>query len=67
MEHYIYNGPIMHFDKCLSNSWHGETMAPSEAKAMNNLTYKAKSFCNLVANAHITLPGKLYLMKGGVD
>ena len=67
MEHYIYNGPIMYFDKCISNNWHGETMASSKHKAMNNLTYQAKKFCNLVAGTKVTLPGQLYLMKGGVD
>lgn len=67
MEHYIYDGPIMHFDTCLSSKWHAETKAPSKQKALSNLTYQAKKVCNLVANTTVTLPGKLYLMKGGAD
>lgn len=67
MEKYVYNGPIMKFDTCIANKWHGETLAPSKEKALNNLTYQAKKFCNLVGRSKVTLPGQLYLMKGGVD
>lgn len=67
MNRYVYNGPIMIFDKCVSNNWHAETLAPTEKKAKSNLMSQAKTYCNLVQSAKVSLPGKLYLMKGGVD
>lgn len=59
MTRYIYNGPVMEFDRCVADNWHGETMAPSEAKARNNLAYQYKKSNNRVSGARITLPGKI--------
>ena len=36
MHKYFYNGPVMEFDKCISEHWSGETMAVSASKAKNN-------------------------------
>lgn len=55
---YIYDGPVLKFDTCVTNHWKGETMAPSEQKARSNLTYQFKRQNNLVPGTKITLPGK---------
>lgn len=56
---YIYIGPVKVFDKCVSNTWSGETMAPTLSKARSNLTYQAKKQLHLIANTRVTLPGKI--------
>lgn len=59
MNEYIYDGPIMSFDKCIVSKWSGKTMATSEKKAKSNLSYQAKRALNLIAGAKIVLPGKI--------
>lgn len=54
----------MLFESCIQNKWSGETMAESEAKARNNLTYQAKKACGRVGRSQIWLPGKVYLVGG---
>ena len=36
MPKYSYNGPVMEFNTLLTDSWRGETTAPSERKARSN-------------------------------
>lgn len=67
MNKYIYEGPIVVFDKCLKNVWKSETVAVNDKKAKSNLLHQARKVCNLVPNTKISLPGNLYLMRGGVD
>lgn len=45
---YIYEGPVMEFDRCIADKWLGETMAPTEKKEHGK-----------VAATKITLPGKI--------
>lgn len=59
MARYLYRGPVMEFDRCIVNSWTGQTEASSETKAKSNLSYQFKKHNNRTANAKITLPGKL--------
>lgn len=59
MAKYIYEGPVMEFDKLLTNRWKGETVADSERKARSNLAYQFKKNNNRIAAAKITLPGEL--------
>lgn len=59
MSKYIYDGPVMVFDKCVANNWRGETIAESEGKARNNLAYQFKKRNNQIAKSRVTLPGKL--------
>lgn len=59
MNSYSYDGPVMLFDKCIVNCWHGDTFAPSEKKARNNLEYQFKKKYNYAANTKISLPGKV--------
>lgn len=61
MSKYIYDGPVMLFNVCVCNRWKGETMAPSESRARNNLAYQFKKNNNQIASAKISLPGKLIM------
>lgn len=56
---YIYEGPVMEFDRCIADKWLGETMAPTEKKAKSNLAYQFKKEHGKVAATKITLPGKI--------
>lgn len=62
MEQYEYDGPVMEFDRCISNNWKGTTYAVSEKKARSNLTYRFKKQTNRMASTRISLPGKLVQM-----
>ncbi len=56
---YVYNGPVMEFERIIANQWSSTTYAPSEKKARNNLTYQFKKQYNKVPATRITLPGKI--------
>ena len=60
---YRYDGPVMEFDKCISNRWQGETTASSEKKARSNLANQFKKWAKRTADSRITLPGKLTIME----
>lgn len=62
MNQYNYDGPVMEFDRCVSNNWKGTTFAVSEKKAKSNLAYQFKKQSNRVAATRISLPGKLVRM-----
>lgn len=62
MNKYVYDGPVMEFNTLLADHWRGETMAPTENKARNNLAYQFKKKYHRVSGAKITLPGKLTLV-----
>lgn len=59
---YVYEGPVFEFDRMLVDRWRGETTAPSEKKALSNLTYQYKMKNNRVAGAKVTLPGKIKMV-----
>ncbi len=59
MNRYLYEGPVMEFGRLVQNNWKGETVAVSETKARNNLSYQWKKRNNRMAGTRITLPGKL--------
>lgn len=56
---YIYEGPVMEFDRIICNKWKGETVAKSERLAKNNLGYQFKKEFDRLPTARITLPGKI--------
>lgn len=57
---YTYSGPVMYYDKVLSNNWTGETVAESEAKAVNNLKYQFKNQSNMIPGVGgVKLSGKV--------
>lgn len=62
MTQYIYDGPVMEFDTCISNRWKGSTYASSEKKARSNLAFQFKKQTNRVAGTRITLPGKIMVV-----
>lgn len=53
---YVYEGPVMLFDKCVTDVWKAETVASTKKKARSNLTYQAKKTLNLISGARVTLP-----------
>ena len=59
MNRYSYSGPVMEFDRCVSDNWKGTTYAVSEKKAKSNLAYQFKKQNNRIAATRISLPGKL--------
>lgn len=62
---YSYNGPVLEFEKIITNYWRGQTYAVSEAKARCNLAYQFKIENGKVPRTKITLPGKI--IAEGVD
>lgn len=58
---YVYNGPVMEFDICVSDHWKAETMAVSEKKAKSNFKFQYKKKNNKSQSAKIDLPGKITL------
>ena len=56
---YSYNGPVLEFEKIITNCWRGQTYAVSEAKARCNLAYQFKIENGKVSRTKITLPGKI--------
>ena len=58
---YSYNGPVLEFDKIVSNHWQVQTYATSEAKARNNLAFQFKTKYGKAPRTKITLPGKIVL------
>ena len=59
---FIYDGPVMVFDKCVADHWKGETIAPSEQKARSNLAYQFKKKNNRIVGTNVTLPGKIKMV-----
>ena len=59
MPKWSYDGPVLEFNTCIANHWKGETFAPTEAKAKNNLAYQFKKNNRRVPSSKITLPGNL--------
>lgn len=56
---YVYEGPVMEYDRIICNKWKGETVAKSENLAKVYLGYQFKKDNNRLPHARITLPGKL--------
>lgn len=56
---FVYDGPVMLFDRCVAYRWTERTFAPSEQKARSNLAYRYKKQCGLSSNAKVILPGKI--------
>ena len=62
MQKYVYEGPVLEFERLLVDKWKAETIAPSRAKAISNLKYQFKKNNNRIAGARITLPGTLEMV-----
>lgn len=61
MSLYSYNGPVLEFDRIVTDRWEAQTYATSEAKARSNLAYQFKRETGRVPRTKITLPGKIVL------
>ena len=62
---YSYDGPVLEFEKILTNRWCGQTYAVSEKKARTNLAYQFKKDTGRVPRTKITLPGKIKIQGDG--
>lgn len=52
---YHYAGPVYMFNKIITDKWEGDTWAPSDAKALSNLSYRYKTTNNLVPGTKLKL------------
>ena len=64
MNTYLYDGPVLEFDRIIANRWKGSTRATTEKRARCNLAYQFKMECGKEARSKITIPGKLTIIKG---
>ena len=60
---YSYDGPVMEFERCVANNWHGTTYAVSEKKARSNLVYQYKRDNGKIPATRISLPGKIKVVE----
>lgn len=61
MHEYYYSGPVMEFDKCITDRWTSSTYAVSEKKARSNLIFQFKKQTGRSPNSKISLPGKVVI------
>lgn len=59
MTRYLYDGPVLEFDRIVASRWSGETYATSETKARNNLVFQFKKETGRIPRSKIVLPGKI--------
>ena len=59
MARYVYEGPVLQFDRVVASRWTAETTAVSEAKARSNMIFQFKKSAGLAPTAKVTLPGKI--------
>lgn len=56
---YSYDGPVLEFNKVVTNRWSSKTRAPSEQKARSNLAYQYKKQFGRSSATKIILPGEI--------
>ena len=64
MKLYSYDGPVLEFDKIVSNHWKASTYAETEKKARSNLAYQYKKQYGKTPHSKVTIPGKLTINEG---
>ena len=67
MKTYSYDGPVLEFDRIITNHWKASTRTSSEKKARCNLAYQFKMKYGRVPRSKITIPGKLTVIEGKED
>ena len=67
MNKYLYNGPVMVFDRCVAGNFVAETIAPSKAKAKSNIIYQFKKNNNLVPSARVSILADKIMDGGEID
>lgn len=55
MSKYTYTGYVTMFGREICRSWHGETFAPTKAKAVSNLKYQFRKAYGIAMNMPIDL------------
>lgn len=60
---YLYEGPVLEFDRVVADNWKATTLAPSERKARSNLTYQFKKQYGKTPSTKITLAGDIKLLR----
>lgn len=63
MHEYVYEGPVLEFDRCIAEHWTASTCAVSEKRAKSNLAFRFKKQHGKLASAKISLPGKITMVK----
>lgn len=63
MKQYSYKGPVLEFDKIITQNWEASTWAVSADKARCNLAYRFKIEHGKVPRTKISLPGKLTVIE----
>ena len=61
---YIYNGPVLEFDRVIADHWNASTRAESEKKARCNLAHQFKMQSGRTPRSKITIPGKINIVEG---
>lgn len=63
MKKYVYKGPVLVFDKCVTPHWEASTCAVSPRKALSNLMHRFKQDHGKTTNTKVSLPGKLIVVE----
>ena len=59
---YVYDGPVLEFDRVITERWRATTFAPSERKARSNFTYQFKKQFGKDPATKINLAGEIRLV-----
>ena len=59
MIRWYYKGPIMIFDKIVSEEWEAYTYADTERKARSNFVFQAKMMLGRTPGSKLSLPGRI--------
>lgn len=59
---FVYDGPVLEFDRLIADHWKGETIAPTAKKAKSNLSYQFKKQNNRLPGTRVTLPGEIKMV-----
>lgn len=60
---YLYDGPVLEFERIVANHWKGSTYAVSEKKARCNLAHQFKNQTGRAPRSKITVPGTLTVIE----
>ena len=60
MRRFKYSGPVLRYERIVTEKWEGTTMADTPQKAINNLKFRARRDLGLMPNAHINFIGKFF-------
>ena len=60
---YLYEGPVMEFDRCIQEYWSASTFTISEGRARSNLAFRFKKEHGRDPRSKITLPGKITIVE----